>query len=292
VNDGGGEAATLDPMTVCTDLATQSCTTYEKCPYVTSVVYGTKAVCIEREKLSCMEQLSAPGTGLTPMLVRQCMMERKPEVCLSYAPPASCVPLGKLPDSAQCWSAVQCAGGACLIPLGASCGKCAIRSLINGPCYSFLDCEGGLDTFCKGPTPMQPGVCAAARGKGSMCNVPLQAYCRNDLWCNAGTCTDAQKPQAGQQCSPTDRPCDSLQGLTCDPTAQTCRSITVAAVGQTCPDYLCEANGNCKDDGTGTLRCGAVGKERDACDDSLGQRCLQPAVCKNKVCVLPNQRCN
>jgi len=291
VNDAGAEAAMLDPMTACTDLATQTCTTYDKCLYITKIVYGTKAVCIERETLSCMQQLSAPGTGLTPMLVRQCMTERKGETCAANVPPASCLPLGTLADGAQCWTATQCAGGACLVPLGSSCGKCAIRSLINGPCYSPLDCEGGFDTWCKGPTAMAPGVCTPARPLGAMCNATLQAYCRTDLWCNGGMCTNAAKPQAMQMCSPTDRPCDSFQGLICDPMTQICRSLTVSAVGQSCPDYVCQANGNCKDNGMGTLVCAAVSKEGDACDDSQGQRCLQPAFCKNKVCVLPNQRC-
>jgi hypothetical protein len=85
--------------------------------------------------------------------------------------------------------------------------------------------------------------------------------------------------------------CDAIQGFTCEPVMQKCRALSVAAENQPCPDYICEANGNCLTSG-GSTRCVAAAKEGDACDEAIGQRCLAPAFCKNKVCVLPDQRCN
>src|SRR5262249_19941467 len=154
------------------------------CPYVLRMLYGSMLVtqvCDDRERLSCMQQLAALGTGLTPALVHQCAQERKGRGCVEYAPLNACQPLGMLADGANCWTPAQCAGGTCLLPIGASCGKCAKLSPLDGPCYTNLDCQNPTGNWCRGVTQTSAGTCTGGNGLGTNCSVLSQMLCQNDL---------------------------------------------------------------------------------------------------------------
>jgi hypothetical protein len=54
---------------------------------------------------------------------------------------------------------------------------------------------------------------------------------------------------------------------------------------------MCAANGYCKNPNVPASVSVASALEGQACDDANEPHCLGPAYRLNKVCVLPNQRC-
>jgi hypothetical protein len=289
--ESGADTSTLDADTVCGEHADAVCAMIDSCPYLTKVVYGSKTTCAAREKLSCLAVLSASGTGFTPAAMRACTNSMTSQGCLSYVPAPGCSLRGNLPDGANCWTSSQCQGGDCLIPPGNACGTCRQPAVQGGDCYSYLDCANAPQKYCRITSVTKPGTCTPGVTLGNQCADVTGLYCQPDLWCNKGVCTNAPKPQRDEACDPIDQQCDDVMGLVCDTTTRKCAALTVGDPGQPCPSHVCAAGGYCKDQNLPTSMCVASSTEGQACDEANGLRCLSPAFCLNKVCVLPNQRC-
>jgi hypothetical protein len=292
LESGADTTSALDADTVCKDHAAAVCAMIDSCAYLMKTAYGSTTTCLAREKISCLEVLSAPGTGFTPASMQACTRSMSSgQGCLSYVPAPGCRPRGTLPDGAKCWTSSQCLGGDCLIPGGNACGICGQPAVQGGDCYSYLDCVNAPQMYCRTTSVTKPGTCTPGVTLGNQCTDITGLYCQPDLWCNKGVCTNAPRPQLNEPCDPIDQRCDDVMGLTCDSTTRKCTALTVGDPGQLCPSYVCAAGGACKDPNLSTRMCVASVTEGQACDEVNATRCLSPAFCLNKVCVLPNQRC-
>jgi hypothetical protein len=269
--DTGGAPNT--PEGACDEYATTSCDVLQRCGPSPDFFFTSLDHCRTRERMTCLEEFSAPKTGATPALVHVCLQTEKYRACgRVFRTSLECRIKGQLSDGASCWSDWQCKGGRCA-GVGLNCGKCTKLGQVGDACVDAYDCEDIDNVDCR------TGKCGASASKGQACN---PGYCAKGLWCQASTCTDAPLAKEGADCSAL--PCEGYK-LTCDVNTQKCRPIVTYEPGELCGVLdNCHGAGYCID--TQNYVCPAISPDGQKCNGSF--RCSLPAYCSNGTCVLPD----
>lgn len=261
--------------------------------------YGTAQKCIERTALFCPDEVSAPGSTLTPAMIADCANVLSGQGCFDVYTmiAALCAWHGSLMSGSACEYGSQCQSGYCHLVAGTLCGHCeAVPGVAESCDPSHPICQNGLlcaDTGCS-PPPVDGGVCQGTRQW--VCSVPVpdggacttSAECMPaDLACHGGSCVPAT--HAGDPCDYT---CATSRALDCLPsaggTASLCTPAIFVAAGQACDvlhGVLCAGGDRCLD-ATGAQAvagtCTAPAADGAKCD-SAGA-CLPPALCIDGTC--------
>jgi hypothetical protein len=294
----GSSGAGTGPAAACAAYATARCARYRAClPMRFAILYSSFADCEQATRVTCLGELSAPGTSRTPLAVSACALDSAAQSCADWlgALPASCAEPGSLAVDAGCEYNSQCASRYCQRAQGSWCGVCRARDIAGAPCdpqqgscISSLRCAYG----CPGPDSCAAADmvyrCAQEKALGSACDNVTE--CRPGLVCVSGACTTPKG--LGEVC-------DSKESLSCDVAADlscvdgVCIENSYAAAGAVCNTpsaSYCSGLGACDgSDGhavsTGPGTCSPPGAEGEACSsDSL---CHQPALCLGGSCTSP-----
>ncbi len=311
---GSGDSG--DPTKACNDEATAICALRDSCSpnYDTTVVYGSTSLCVSRVALTCINAVSAKGTGNDTALVEACAGAYPSEACSSFFddnPVTACVPpAGTLATGTACGASAQCASSYCAVTSTTVCGTCQPLPAAGAACQMQADC--GRDLACATPTVAvgDAGIpapkCAAFVASAGTCLTGYQP-CQAGLSCvgddeatmKTGTC-QTSGATVGAACDGTRKTapgCFADMGLVCIPTAKgsavgTCQNIQIVSASATCGAIgsapitgfaVCGAGGLCKKaaptDVNGT--CVAAAADGAACDSdpTKGPPCLAPAKC-------------
>jgi hypothetical protein len=284
----GGSDTAIDAA--CQANAVEHCMKLQTCsPATLGRRWKDLATCEAREKLGCVESLSAPDTAQTVSTIDACQGVASAQACLDWfqiPPPDACLPpAGQRAVGEPCSFNAQCTTafcgvaptalcGTCQAPPSAgtscaetSCGpsmscvvatmQCQMPVAQNGPCDRTLPCAAGLSCVGASTSPPTMGTCMMA--------VQLQG----------GTCDPAR--QFGPDCDP-------LQGLSCDTTTHMCIPEPLANDGEPCGAVgtaltRCASGGSCFPLGHLTGTCVAPAADGDPCDTAAGPACFFPARC-------------
>lgn len=297
----------------CTDVAKAQCSRRQTCSsgalsgaaaipadvYI-STTYGDMTTCIERVKLSCQNNLAAPGSNNTPAQLEKCAAEYSTYLCIDLFdnganPPPDCAPAGQLANGATCAVVGQCASRFCAGTKNATCGVCAAEptdgaSCVTSGCAPGQECktESTGDMLCLDRLPVGDATCTS--------DLPCQAFsaCIGDsstVPTKTGVCT-ANATSVGAACGGTNPACESNFGLTClGPTgAKTCQLINYVQAGAACGTLADGSRAACtiSDCFTATgpaaitdtnATCVARAADGAVCDTQVGKLCLAPARC-------------
>jgi len=290
---GSTSSSNVSPTQACNDLGNAICSKIESCaPFELQVVYGSTSACATRFALTCPDAIAASGSGATPAAVESCSQAYSSASCgdvLSGKTPSACQIYGTLTAGTVCGADQQCVGpdGYCKVAATAVCGACGTTAAAGGACSANSDCQSGLT--CPLPTGSTTGSCVAPGAAGATCD--KLHPCASPLACLNTTCS--QPVEAGQACDATAQNCDFTQGLFCNPTTKVCAQIGMAGAGAPCgfangAYTVCNGGGTCNlNPTTGAGTCEAVAADGATCG-SNGASCLQPAVCVNNTCTIPN----
>lgn len=289
--DGGspntGEPATLvTPDSACAAYAEASCARYAACStFAVPQSFGDAATCQARLKLQCTLQMAVPSTGMTAATVSACARALPSATCgaLAGRTVPECTFKGTIINGAKCSQREQCQSGSCRIASG-TCGVCAAVLAAGQACTYSYECARGFTC--------SSSVCRAWGTAGQACSDTQP--CSPELYCHAGTCA-LPISTPGAACTPTEwGSCNELNGLTCKDASAVCAQLRLASPGQACgtvagDEVLCSGGGDCQV-ASGATRgiCLAPAADGAACDTTRGVRCLAPATCTNKICVLPS----
>jgi hypothetical protein len=289
----GGSA--VSPAQACSDLASAICNKLNSCaPFYVTLAYGSVSQCMTRAAIGCPNLISANGSGATAGDVEACAQAYPSASCAdleSNTSPSACQIAGTLPAGSACGGDQQCAGpnGYCKIAASAVCGTCATQSAAGGACSTSDDCQVGL--VCGTASGATMGSCVSAGAAGAACS---DAHpCQATLVCYNATCS--APVEAGGACDATAQNCDGTQGLFCNPTSKVCAQVQTAMSGAAC-GYSASSNTYtlCANDGTcnGSTQttqgtCGSIASDGAACGSNMAN-CMDPAVCVNNTCTLPN----
>ena len=262
--------------------------------------YGDMATCLARQKLACVNSVSAPGTGTSPSQVEKCAAEFATWSCVDLFdnganPPPDCALPGKLANGDVCAFAGQCASRFCSGTKNASCGICANQPIAGTSCAT---------SGCA------PGQSCKTESSGDMlCRDRLvvgDVTCTSDTVCDAfsscvgastsdptksGVCT-ASSNSVGAVCGGTSPGCMGDLGLTClgAAGAKTCQTVAYVRAPAACATLAdgsradCVA-GDCFTPGAPAAAsdtnatCLAKVQDGAACDTQTGPLCLLPARC-------------
>ncbi len=277
--------------------------------------YGDMATCLARQKLACMNSVSAPGTGTSPGQLEKCAAEFATWSCVDLFdnganPPPDCALPGKLPNGAVCAFAGQCASRFCSGTKNAACGTCADQP-IDGTSCATSGCA--------------PGQSCKTESSGDMlCRDRLalgDVTCTSDTVCDAfsscvgasasdptktGVCT-ASSTSVEAACGGTNPGCVGDLGLAClgAAGAKTCETIAYVHAPAACATLPDASRADCVAGDCFTpsapatttdtnATCLAKVQEGAACDSQVGPLCLAPARCvlsasgtTTGTCVLP-----
>lgn len=279
----------------CADAAKARCAKTAECStYFFHVRYGgDDANCQAREKLYCMNAITAPSTSKTPFTTEACVAAYPSYGCadwLSSNVPAACVPkVGLLGNASPCVFDGQCSTGFCAIPENFGCGKCAPPTKVGDSCASNGLCATeATGQYCASATL----VCTAPVSQGAVCD-NVDRICGGGFTCAGittttnGTCQPAVTI-LGADCAPTGQSgagCDRHHGLVCDGPTKKCVAMTFAAAGQACgvvnnATTPCDNEGYCLvPQGQKSGTCVAVAADGAPCDSSVGPGCAYRSSC-------------
>ncbi len=279
----------------CEAYALTFCNAIQRCaPAYLSISFGDVTTCKARQVIECVDSLTSMNLVVTKSEANRCMADVTAASCSDILDRkiTTCEIPGLLVDGASCGTDGECVSTYCKTTTG-QCGVCAPRLVAGGACTDDNDCQSGL----KCPDDANPRQCVAPVASGGACDP--QKPCSFGLECGGGTCKTPLG--AGATCSVT-APCDATLLLFCNPQTTVCQAATIVAAGQPCGllngGYtICQAGGTCN----GTLppfinsgTCAAPAGDGNACGTGPNdQDCLSPAVCRNRLCSLPNvSMCN
>ena len=245
-------------MQACADSANASCTERNTCSlnsFLVDLDYGTEATCVSRTQQTCVNALSAKGTGTTAATIEACVAAYPSYTCTAFyedAPPTACVPpAGTLATGAACGASAQCASTYCATGAYAVCGTCQPLPVAGAACQVDADCGRNLScTKAAGSTTMTMGVCTAWIASGGAC-LTGTSTCAPGLACVGDDVTTKTMGMCATQGATVNAACDADRktaancsgdlGLICVPAAKTsgvgtCQAITLAMPGQPCGD--------------------------------------------------------
>ena len=285
---GGADVAMLTVDQACAQMATALCDAIDTCAsFSVRLLYGDKATCVSRQSLGCTGDQSVPDMTRTVADIVACSQAAAtascPDLLASNFPVACLVKPGSRVNGTACGSDWQCLSTYCNKP--GQCGVCAPRAALTGACTVDGGCQTGM--LCANGKCVLPGVMAAACSD----NQP----CRNDLYCTkSGTCT--AKLGAAGSCMDTDKACDMIHGIACNPLNKICQSVNVASGGDACGLIsgtltICVGLNPCP--GISLLKLTAVcanpAGDGEACGATAnGVNCVGPANCDMGICRLPS----
>lgn len=284
----GGGGCSESPDAACAGGAEASCAWIERCnPFSLRTLYGDVATCAARIKLSCLEQF-VPGSNAGPGDIAACAAAVSALSCDGEPGEGrECQPKpGTRADGAACGNDWQCQSTFCKKSGGQGCGSCAARVKIGELCGGG-GCEFGATCA---PTSLTERRCVVPTGEGSIC---VSGFCQSGLFCDGGVCRKPMYLGAGAACDPMQSSCDFQQGLYCHATMKVCTQVKYAGGGEACGGQqdgtltLCGGGAQCPNPPTSPI-CVAPAKDGEACNLSMNLGCLQPAVCRNNVCTLPD----
>lgn len=285
----------------CTGLANAQCMLRQSCTNGAQITkaYGDLATCVARSKMTCIAALAAKGTGNSPSKTEQCVTATMTESCSDFYggnPPAACINMGTLADSASCAFGGQCSSTYCTGLSNATCGVCGQAAA------SGASCANGSATCARGQlcvaTPGSMGMaatCMTPGAVGAMCNranpCAFGLSCVGASMTAMGTCM-AAGTTVGATCdvaTKTAPGCNRTYGLWCNAMTKQCTAIVFAAANAACGEGAdgnltdCSAGGECigatfgMNPTMGT--CKAPAADGTACDTMNGPPCLAPARC-------------
>lgn len=293
-----GCGSDLSKDQACTDLATARCGQLMTCSAADLEKRWPDAnTCEAREKLACMNSLSAPQTAATPTTVKACadaLAQSSCDAFLSAAmPPTACLPQhGPRAAGAPCAFAAECASGFCSVADDAVCGTCAAEPAPGDSCASS-GCGPTMTCVKSTMTCQVPVSAAGACGKDLPCEVGLS--CVGSTATTMGTC-QAEVTTAGGTCDPkqmTGPSCSGGAGLTCDTAMLKCVTQPLASANQPCglvgtTRTACSGGATCSIPQGETMGvCVAPAADGGACNIDSGPGCITPAKCVSGSCQLP-----
>jgi len=288
-SDAGGEAGqgtSGTPAEVCAAYAKASCERFAACEVVAfRRAYSSVDRCRERTAESCVDELSAAGTGLTTESMAQCADALATAGCTAGVtrPIPECTHEGSKGTGDSCRYDTQCASGFCNRPLRTWCGVCAPQVGVGETCDPNRPngCEEGL--AC-GPELM----CVTPSGQDGSCN--SNSDCQPTLHCMLAIACDVP-PKLGEHCTgPT--ACSDEDALYCD-ADDVCSMVTFVEPGETCDSELglsCAASAVCTgEDGAphASGKCQAPAADGDPCMIETGLSCETPSLCSDGICAAP-----
>lgn len=278
---GGVQA---DPR--CTAYTAATCGKMQQCwPWLLQASYGDLQTCESRSAALCANVLTAKGTSWTPDKIESCAKALPGISCdvwwNSVAPACDPGP-GQLANGASCIDKSQCQGGTCLQGASAGCGQCASVSPVGGDCAASAECVPGA--ACS-----PEGKCVAPVGLGETCDASHP--CSINLRCHEGKC--ASLVGLGETCDPAGFDCNFFQGLACDPSSKTCKSVKLASDGERCGLVdgdltACRSGAVCSPEKT---TCIPHIPDGAACGAQSESQCQPPATCIGGVCTVPGASC-
>jgi hypothetical protein len=231
----------VSATTACTDSAHATCIEMSSCtPASLQATYGDEATCELRIKTSCLNSLSAAGTGASAELTEACAQAYGSYPCSDYRnktliPPSCAQAKGSVPTGGACEFPGQCLTGFCAIVPGSACGTCATLPQPGDSCALLTSC--GQTLTCTTDTL----VCTSLAGQGQACGAGQP--CGAGLSCVApggtgtpGTCQQSLT-LAGSACDGSLKlgpSCEGAIGLYCDGLTKQCALTTYASAGQPC----------------------------------------------------------
>jgi hypothetical protein len=324
----GSNSSTVTVEQACADVALAQCSRRLACSsgaltgtavnpsgvYILTT-YGVMNTCVERVKLSCEDNLTAPGSNNTPAQLEKCAAEYSTYSCIDLFdnganPPPDCAPPGQLANGATCAVVGQCASRFCSGTKNSTCGICADDPADGTPCETSpcgpgQECatESTGDLLCRDRLPSGNATCTG--------DLPCQAFsaCIGDSSTDptkAGVCT-TNATSIGAACGGTNPACDGTIGLTCLGPAgnKTCQPIAYVQAGAACGTLADGSRASCtiSDCFTATgpaattdtnATCVARAVDGAPCNTQIGPLCLSPARCvltgsgtTSGTCVVP-----
>jgi hypothetical protein len=275
---GGGQNAACDMIAAATCEKSQACE-----PLFVTTHFGDLDGCTARQKIDCLDAITAADTGLSASSIATCAEFLRVATCEDFVMGnvARCVPRGARAVGVPCGTDGQCVTGHC--DLGtAACGVCAERGGPGDGCVRRDDCQPLLD--CVG------GHCVAPGDPGAKCGVDGPP-CRFGYACGAdGTCV-LTTTTVGASCTVEPAVCNLTQGLFCNGT--TCDKLGLAHFGETCGFFtatsinVCVAGACTANNPSAAGTCVPSTGDGQSCSDSSAP-CQPPARCADGRCRLPD----
>jgi hypothetical protein len=265
----------------CADAVHSRCARLATCsPSLMLRAWGDEVSCEARNKLDCVTEVAAPGSGLTTSFVENCASAYAAQSCadrLAGFRPISCIVSGTRTNGQGCVYDSQCQSGFCKLGQGAACGACADATSAGSSCATNGDCSSRQSCAM--------GLCQSYVGLNGACSTAKP--CGEELDCVNGTCKQ-QGASTGLACGGTQPACDFDRGLYCN-SGGSC-AIVAAATTQN-PQcgvingtrVVCTAGADCF-----SAVCKAPATDGAACDPTNGPTCRSPARCVTGLCRLPN----
>ena len=230
-DDGGTDASPVDLATACAKYADEACTFEAKCePFLMTWEWnGDPTRCRDGLARACRVMVGAKGSNTTVADFLGGANQTSGKSCTELLDGAAPVqfPPGDLANGEPCNVDAQCAGGACPIEVGLSCGSCHTFSKPGDSCLSNGECDFGDRCIA--------GKCVVPEALGQACDATHP--CMQGLTCN-GVC---QLTAPGGPC-PTGYECGGVaEGEYCDGT--TCQPFSIGQPGDPCGSTLPCAGG-------------------------------------------------
>lgn len=285
----GGTGCSQTADSACAGGAEASCAWLERCnPVSLRTLFGDRETCAARTRISCLEQF-LPGSNAGPEDIVACTGAVSALSCDGLPGEGrECHPKpGARGSGTACGNDWQCQSTFCKKSGDKPCGSCAARAKIGELCDGS-GCEFGATCA---PTSLTERRCVVPTGEGSIC---VSGFCQSGLFCNGGVCTKPMFLGVGTACDPTRPWCDPHQGLYCHAATRVCTQVKYPGPGEACGDQqdgtiaLCSAGSQCPAGMPTNPLCIAPAKDGEACNLSMNLSCLQPAVCRNSVCTVPD----
>ncbi len=301
-----------DIATACAELATAECMVRQMCSsndYNILHVFGSDAACIDRESLTCINNLHVTDTRLSPTGTERCSQSYPNVSCAEFfesAQESACVPAsGPGAIGSPCTAPSQCETNFCAVVPNLECGTCQRLPAFGTSCEDANECGPGID--CAIPAGSSTGSCAAYVPNGEPCLtnvVPCDVgytCVGDDATTGAmGTCMiDGQTVGApcdnAHQVAPM---CNGNAGFYCQSSSKSCQLYELAGFNEACgtvgsAQAQCVGAGLCvKSSGSGF--CVPPALDGQMCNATTGPPCLLPAKCVNTdgsgngVCIVPN----
>lgn len=258
----------------CADYAQARCEVMSRCASALfAYEYGEVASCEQRLSAWCVHVGGLPSVRVGPKAIGSCAATLSGMSCETWQSrrddPLCSAPGGSLAAGKGCVSGYQCASKACYLDADGVCGTCQPSPEEGEACRETTECPTG--TTCVGYK------CVRAVGVGEACDA--QRPCAGTLMCVGGSC--ALSPNEGEPC--LEGICNNKLATTCE--GGVCVGLTLAGDGEACGGSVyCSGNGTCLSQGT----CKAPVPEGRPCDRSAGPFCLEPAVCIDSFCKVPD----
>lgn len=293
-----GCGSDLTAEQACSDVAESRCAKLSSCsPTDLERRWGDLTTCETREKLACMQGLTASATGATPPSVEECSTALAAATCDAFLskvmPPPECLAqMGPAALGAACAFNAQCKSSFCALADDALCGVCAVQPVAGDSCAT-TGC--GPELSCVKATML----CQAPVASGGACDRTMPCgtglSCVGSTMTTMGTCM-ADATTVGATCDPqrkTGPGCDAGSGLACNTMTKQCVMQPDVAAGMPCGlianvETRCAGGATCEiPTGQTTGTCVAPAADGAACDATNGPDCLFPAKCVAGTCQLP-----